>query len=55
MDTMLNQAKDNVAMENYSLPFSFLTDAQKFTLLDLVALEYARLQNKELFKILKTI
>lgn len=46
----LENAKKQAASEHYSLPYEFLSDNQRLTLIDSIAVIYARLELADLRK-----
>jgi hypothetical protein len=46
----LDEAKTIAARENYSLPYEFLSDSQRLTLIDFIAVIYTRLELADLRK-----
>ena len=51
----LDEAKTRAASEHYSLPYEFLSDSQRLTLIDSIAYIYARLELSDLSNKLKGI
>ena len=51
----LEEAKTQAAKEHYSLPYEFLSDSQRLTLIDTIAVIYARLELSDLSNKLKAI
>lgn len=54
IDKRLEQAKTQAANESYSLPYEFLSDSQRLTLIDNIAIIYAQLELSDLYNQTKT-
>ena len=54
IDQQLEEAKKQAAKENYSLPYEFLSDSQRLTLMDEIAVRFAKLQLLQLTNQSKT-
>jgi len=50
VEKRLDKAKEQAANEHYSLPYEFLSDNQRLTLIDEIALRFAKLELLELKK-----